>query len=63
MNFALLKIVQRTLESEADRDTKIVVLKYQSDKKTFVASMKEDRSLAHYLMTPSPPQEKSQSTK
>jgi hypothetical protein len=53
-NFALLKIVQRTLESEADKNKKIVVLKYSEDKKKFVASKKEDKSLATFLKSPDP---------
>ena len=53
-NFALLKVVQRTLESEADKDKKIVVIKYEQEKNSFVASMKEDKSLARFLTTSNP---------
>ena len=56
-NFALLKIVHRTLESEADKNKNIVVLKYQSEQQKFVASKKEDRSLARFL-SESPPKDK-----
>jgi hypothetical protein len=36
-NYALLKIVQRTLESEADKNKKIVVLRYQEESQKFIA--------------------------
>ena len=54
-NFALLKVVQKTLESEADRDKKIIVLKYKEDSHKFIASKKEDISLARFLMTSNQP--------
>jgi hypothetical protein len=50
----LLKIVQRTLDSEADKNKKIVVLKYSEDTQKFVASKKEDKSLATFLTSPDP---------
>jgi len=34
-----------------------VVLKYEEDKKTFTASVKEDTSLARFLSTPHPKEE------
>lgn len=51
----MLKVVQKTLESEADRDKKIIVLKYKEDSHKFIASKKEDISLARFLMTSNQP--------
>jgi hypothetical protein len=50
-NFALLKIVQKTLESDTEK--KVVVLKYQEDTQKFIATKKEDKSLASFLRSPS----------
>jgi hypothetical protein len=43
--------VQRTLESEADKNKKIVVLRYQEDSHKFIAQRKEDKSLAGFLQS------------
>jgi hypothetical protein len=47
--------VQRTLDSEADKNKKIVVLRYQEESQKFIAQKKEDKSLARFLMSSEPP--------
>ena len=43
--------MQRTLESEADKNKKIVVLRYQEESQKFIAQRKEDKSLARFLQS------------
>ena len=53
-NFALLKIVQKTLESMADKNKTIIEIKYEKEEKKFTANKKEDKSLAKFLLSKSP---------